>query len=313
MRYILWSGGLDSTYLLCKCARENDETIQPIYVLFPETVNRGAADKEIEAQENLLPFIRAEQGIKAEILTPIRIEEENLPKRPEFDVAYEHMQNEDLVSKHYMYRALGKLTDEYPGIMIGIEAPPPGRFEDDRGRTEQALNKYGMSIQDDGTLTLAPDGNKDMFTIFGGLKFCMAHINAEQELKELREWGYDDLIPLVRTCCTSLPQQCGVCSNCEIKMLYGDTFKTIMPRAYVNYQIKKYLESIDTKYADLFTLFVWGRYHLPVGATTTNASGQTEKIYISASTNNVLTQWFNALLDNYPNFDKVNQADYGIE
>lgn len=313
MRYILWSGGLDSTYLLCKLARESDEPIQPIYVLFPETVNRGAADKEIEAQDNLLPFIRSEHGIRAEILKPIRIKEDDLPYREGFEEAYDRQQNEPLVAKHYMYRALGKLTDKYPGIMIGIEAPPPGRFANGIGRTETALNEYGIHIQDDGTLTLDENGNKDMFTIFGGLKFCIAHTNAIEELEALKKWGYEDLIPLMRTCCTALPQQCGVCSNCEIKMLYGDTFKTIMPRAYVNYQIKQYLKSVDEQYANYFTLFVWGQYHLPTGSITTNASGTSHKIFLSNEKAGKLEGWFNALLDSYPNFDKVDRAKYGIE
>lgn len=313
MRYILWSGGLDSTYLLCKCARESDEPIQPIYVLFPEVVNRGAASKEMEVQDNLLPFIRSERGIKADILSPLRIEEDDIPEVPSFDLAYEKVQNEDVVKNRYMYRSLGKLTEKYPGIMIGIEAPPPGRFSDNIGSTERALNSYGITIEDDGTLKLSEDGNNDMFTIFGGLKFCMAHINAEQELQELREWGYDDLIPLVWTCCTNLPQQCGVCSNCEIKMLYGDTFKTIMPRAYVNYKIKQYLASIDEKYALYFTIFVWGRYHLPDGIISTNIREQARTFYMSQQTAQKCTKWFNALLDNYPNFDEVNRADYGIE
>lgn len=313
MRYILWSGGLDSTYLLCKCARESDEEIQPIYIFFPECVNRGAADKEVEAQENLLPCIRSENNIKAKILPPIRIKEKDLPERPEFDAAYERMQNEDIVSKHYMYRSLGRLTDKYPGIMIGIEAPPPGRYDSDVGRTERALNSYGIEIQDDGTLTLASGGNKDMFTIFGGLKFVMAHINAIQELDELHEWGYDDLIPLMRTCCTSLPQQCGVCSNCEIKMLYGDTFKTIMPRAYVNYKVKQYTKSISENAATYFTLFVWAKYNMPAGSIQTSASGVSQKLYISQDTASRYENWFNALLDSYPNFDEVNREDFGIE
>lgn len=313
MKYIYWSGGLDSTYLLCKTARNTAEQIQPVYIIFPETRSRGAADLEMRAQNDLLPLIRAENGITATILKPIQIKEEDIPQDVSFESAYERMYNEDILSKHYMYRSLGKLAKQYPGIMIGIEAPPPNTRANNIGKTEEAITSYGIKIADDGTLMLEENGNKDMYTIFGNMKFCMVHINAIDELKELHEWGYDDLIPLCRTCCTTLPQQCGVCSNCEIKMRYGDTFKKYMPRAYVNYQVKQYLRTIDEKYATLYTIFVWGGGHLRSGRFSSNASGNTEDFYLSTTTVSKLEAWFNMLLDNYPNFDKVNRADYVIE
>lgn len=313
MQYIYWSGGLDSTYLLCKIARNTTEQIQPVYIIFPETSERGAANLEMSAQNDLLPLIRAENGITATILKPIQIKEKDIPQDVEFESAYERMYNEDILSKHYMYRSLGKLAKQYPGIMIGIEAPPPNTRVNNIGKTEEAITSYGIKIADDGTLMLEENGNKDMYTIFGNMKFCMVHINAIDELKALHEWGYDDLIPLCRTCCTTLPQQCGVCSNCEIKMRYGDTFKKYMPRAYVNYQVKQYLRTINEKYATLYTIFVWGGGHLRSGRFTSNASGHTEDFYLSTTTVSKLEEWFNLLLDNYPNFDNVNRADCGIE
>lgn len=311
MRYILWSGGFDSTYLLCRCARESDEDIQPIYIIFPEAVARGSAAKEVEAQNNLLLFMKTEPGIKAKILQPIRIEEDKLPHRKEFEDAYEKMQDDDFISRRYMYRALGRLTEEYPNLMVGIEAPPP---KVDRPSTTRAtLAKYGISILDDGTVQLNEDGNVDMFNIFKGLKFCMIDVSAQDELQAFRDWGYDDLVPLCRTCCTGANQACGVCAACKTKMECGDTFKTLMPRGYVNYQIKQYVESINSTYALYFTLFVWGNYNLRTGKFTTNIGRQSRDMFISQTTAANMSKWFNALLDNYPNFDKVDRAEYGIE
>ena len=139
MKYIYWSVGLDSTYLLCKTARNTTEQIQPVYIIFPETRSRGAADLEMRAQNDLLPLIRAENGITATILKPIQIKEEDIPHDVEFENAYERMYNEDILSKHYMYRSLGKLAKQYPDIMIGIEAPPPNTRANNIGKTEEAI------------------------------------------------------------------------------------------------------------------------------------------------------------------------------
>ena len=162
MQYIYWSGGLDSTYLLCKIARNTTEQIQPVYIIFPETSERGAANLEMSAQNDLLPLIRAENSITATILKPIQIKEEDIPQDVEFESAYERMYNEDILSKHYMYRSLGKLAKQYPGIMIGIEAPPPNTMANNIGKTEEAITSYGIKIADDGTLILEENGNKDM-------------------------------------------------------------------------------------------------------------------------------------------------------
>ena len=86
-----------------------------------------------------------------------------------------------------------------------------------------------------------------------------------------------------------------------------------MPKAYVNYQVKQYLRTINEKYATLYTIFVWGKGHLQNGRFTSNASGHTEDFYLSTTTASKLEEWFNLLLDNYPNFDKVNRDDYVIE
>lgn len=312
MRYILWSGGFDSTYLLCRCARESEEEIQPIYIIFPEAVARGSAQMEIEAQDTLLMLIKLKDGIKANILKPIRIEEDKLPTRNDFDESYEKMQYDDFISRRYMYRALGKLTDEYPNLMVGIEAPPE-RANRGRGSTVETLAKYGIDVLPDGTVSLQPDGNMDMYNIFKGLKFCMIDTLAEEELQAFKEWGYEDLVPLCRTCCTGQRQACGVCAACKTKMECGDLFKRYMPKGYVNYKIKEYVQQFGDVDAYYFTLFVWGGSKIRTGKFNINIGRQVHNMFISSSTATKYEAWFNALLDNYPNFDKVNRADYGIE
>lgn len=312
MRYILWSGGFDSTYLLCKCARETDEDIQPIYIIFPEAVDRGSAVKEMEAQDELLPLIRIQNGIKATILPPIRIKEQDLPTRAGFEEAYEKVQNNEFLSRRYMYRALGKLTDKFPNLMVGIEAPPDtvGRG---KGNTVNALSEHGIDILPDGTVSLRNNGDVDMYSVFKGLQFCMINTTAHEELEAFKDWGYEELIPLCRTCCTGLNQACGVCAACKTKMECGEDFKRYMPRGYVNYQIKEYIEQFSELEAYYFTLFVWGGGRIRTGRFHVNIGRCIHDMFISSATAKKYEAWFNALLDNYPNFNKANRTDYGIE
>lgn len=312
MRYILWSGGFDSTYLLCRCARESDEEIQPIYIIFPEAISRGSAQLEEEAQHTLLTLIKLKDGIKANILKPIHIEEDKLPTREDFDISYEKMQGNEFLSRRYMYRALGRLTDKYPNLMVGIEAPAK---ESGRkiGNLVRALSEQGIEILPDGTVSLKDGGNVDMYNIFKGLQFCMIDVTAEEELQAFKDWGYEDLVPLCRTCCTGQTQACGVCAACKTKMECGDVFKRYMPKGYVNYKIKEYVQQFGDLDAYYFTLFVWGHDSIRTGKFNVNIGRQTHDMFISSSTANKYEKWFNALLDNYPNFDQVNREDFGIE
>ena len=312
MKYILWSGGFDSTYLLCKCARETNEEIQPIYIIFPEAVDRGSAAKEMEAQDELLPLIKIQNGIKATILPPIRIKEEDLPTRPDFEESYEKVQNNEFLSRRYMYRALGRLTGEYPNLMVGIEAPPES-VDRGRGNTVNALSEHGIDILPDGTVSLRTNGNVDMYNVFKGLQFCMINTTAHEELESLKNWGYEELIPLCRTCCTGLNQACGVCAACKTKMECGEDFKRYMPRGYVNYKIKEYVKQFSELEAYYFTLFVWGGGTIRTGRFRVNIGRCIHDMFISSNTAKKYEAWFNALLDNYPNFDKVNRTEYGIE
>lgn len=312
MKYILWSGGFDSTYLLCKCARETNEEIQPIYIIFPEAVDRGSAAKEMEAQDELLPLIKIQNGIKATILPPIRIKEEDLPIRPDFEESYEKVQNNEFLSRRYMYRALGRLTVKYPNLMVGIEAPPAATNRG-KGMTVNALSERGIDILQDGTVSLRSGGDINMYNVFKGLQFCMINTTANEELDAFKNWGYEDLVPLCRTCCTGLNQACGVCAACKTKMECGEVFKPYMPRGYVNYQIKKYVSQFSELEAYYFTLFVWGGGTIRTGRFRVNIGRCIHDMFISSNTAKKYEAWFNALLDNYPNFDKVNRTEYGIE
>ena len=120
MRYIMWSGGWDSTYLLCKRARESDETIQPIYINY----RHGNEVNERKFKQTLLSLIRAKSDIKAEIREVIEIAEEALPASEAFDAAYEKCGPyiEELYGDHNLFRFFGKAALIFSTPEIGMDS-----------------------------------------------------------------------------------------------------------------------------------------------------------------------------------------------
>ena len=213
MKYILWTGGWDSTYLLAKRAREGG-VIQPLY----ERMLRNNIIRERNARRTILPMLRRAPGIQAKIMDPIEVSEEDLPGSPAYDKAYESMKGKIAP----IYRTLGKMGMLYPGCEIGIEAPAPGTRP--IGRTEKIMKDGGLILNEEGRI--APGkGDPTLLEILGRLSFPLLHIHAGMMMEDVKAWGYMDIFRHTWTCDTGLPARCGVCHNCETKWKYGDTFQ----------------------------------------------------------------------------------------
>lgn len=296
MHYVLWSGGFDSTYLLCKRAREEATVIQPVYEVFP----RYNTTNERKHRLELLNLIRAKKDIKGTIRDPIEIAKEALPISEEYDAAYER--KKDIVGP--MYASLGKMALLFPGCEIGIEAPAPGFRPNDIGQIEQCMIDHGLKLDDNGNVTPGV-GDPDILLLYGGFSFPILHINAAQELADFKTWGYDDVIKKTWTCTCALDRQCGVCHNCEVKWRYGDTFRWMFnERAQKDHDIKLWLEGKDKKentgYADAFTQYVMN------GDWYSEESEDRESKEERQQRSENLMAYFSYLENNWPNVEDIN-------
>lgn len=246
MRYILWTGGWDSTYLLAQRAREGG-IIQPVY----EKIQRDNLIRERKARQAILPMLRRAAGIRAKIMDPIEVSEESLPTSPAYDKAYETWKGKIAP----IYRSLGKMGMLYPGCEIGIEAPAPGTRK--IGRTEKIMKDGGLILDDEGRI-MPEKGDPALLEIFGRLSFPLLHTNAAEMLSDVKAWGYLDIFRNTWTCDTGLPKRCGVCHNCETKWKYGDTFRWMFsPEAQRDHAIKvKLSEQRGEELADQFMWYV---------------------------------------------------------
>lgn len=288
MRYILWSGGFDSTYLLCKWARESDECIQPVHVIMPE---HACIKKQSRAIKSILPLLRAKTDVKAEIKDVIEIDEENLPAWEAYDNAYARYGNTDFLSG--MYHCIGRVTLLYPKIAIGVEAPPTGWR--DIGRVHNFMLEHGLSIDEEGNVADGV-GEEDVLALLGGYSFPLLRKTEAEMLEEVKAWGYfEDIFQNIWTCDTPYNDPCGVCRACDNKLRSGDAFHWMFTKnALRMHEIKEYLKTLENgeTYAEYFTRY--GRN-----------SGHIYKNDDDATDVTALKTYFDNLAENWPDVEGI--------
>lgn len=290
MRYILWSGGWDSTYLLCKRARESDEEIQPI-CMAPNGYAR--VDKERAARWNIFSLLQGKKDIKAKIRVPIEIPEDGLPPWEEYDAAYKRTYAKHPEELEGMFGCLGRITKFFPQPEIGIEAPAPDSRTNNIGKMEALMLGSGLKLDAEGKVTPGV-GDADILMILGCYQWPILHINEAQMLEDVKAWGYfDDIFQHTRSCYTNEDRCCGVCRACDIKLMYGDAFKfQFDEKALKDHAIKAWLENKGGKYADYFKTYA-------MNGNWVTLDDDTEK------TKELIT-YFNDLEANWPKVDDIN-------
>lgn len=321
MRYILWSGGWDSTYMLCKAARESDESIQPVVLSY--SWNHGNATSERSARKELLTIIRGKDGIKAEIREPIEISADALPSTEEYEAAYENKVRqgvEALYGEHNLFYLFGKASILFPGIYLGIEAPAPGKRENNLGRFPTLLKENGITVNQDGTLDLT-NADEDFKTVFGNVRLPIVYITEIQMISDAKEWGYfDDVFQKTWSCQSSMEVPCGVCRACETKWDSGDAFLwRFGEQGIKNHEIKQYLKTVDeekgTNYAEYFTKYITNGKWITVGMIEENPGISTMANEVNTESSEYkevqqksenLMEYFSYLDKNWPEAQSIN-------
>lgn len=283
MRYILWSGGWDSTHLLCKMARESSESIQPVYV-----VRTGLSNVPYEraARRLMLPLIRAAEGVLAKIKEPVELAQAGLPDFPELDAAYPKYEGK-IINGFSIY---GKVALLYPGIAIGIEAPAPGTRT--VSRTKQCILDGGLTLGEDGSVSHGETYDADAWAVFGGMTFPIIDVDKAQMMEDVIAWGYlDSIFKHTRGCFTPEDRYCGVCGACELERKYGNIFDWRFDhQAQRDYAIKEWLKKNKGEdYADYFRVYVMEKH----GA----------RVQLGEEKTNLLADYFAWLQNNWPDVE----------
>lgn len=208
---VLFSGGFDSTFMLCLLARTKNVTIQPYYL----DIRRHIRNEERRAVRNILAALQKKQDLKAKIL-PVKIVNPDFFV-PSCDVEQAWRKFKD---KPYVIggqqRYLAEFAKVHPGICWGQERylETPGHM------TRLLLDKGNWKFTDDGVgYFTKEDCDPDVFLLFGNLTAPVAKYSEPMMWDKVKEWGYEDVFRHIRFCYYLMDgKPCGMCLPCQVKL-----------------------------------------------------------------------------------------------
>lgn len=210
IKYVLWTGGWDSTFLFLKLIHDDEvQTIQPIYVAGD---GRGSELKEIQTMNDLLPRLRAINS--TEIKDLIIINKGDIPENSRITEAYDHIRG--IVKIGTQYEWLARLSEQYPGIAIGIEKPS-GEYSG----CVAAIEKTGRMVNGGGGYYYVDQSNSndDCNTLFGNFSFPLYEIDERTMLEQVRLNHEEEVMKDIWFCHSPIHNQpCGFCRPCQQKM-----------------------------------------------------------------------------------------------
>lgn len=207
---MLWSGGWDSTFMLCKLLREYDE-VQPYYIRF----HRSGEEMEMKAINEITDLLEEHKNLKGRLL-PVTYVEHTSIKFPGWLVeAWKKYRDEPYtVSKQYLF--LAAFAIKHKGIAVGQE-----RYYEKPGHITRLMYKKGhMKFRDDGTGYFnKKDCDKDVYALFGNAVYPVC-LDSELMMKDKAEaWGMMDIMDKSWFCYQPINgKPCGMCGPCKVKM-----------------------------------------------------------------------------------------------
>lgn len=234
IRYVLWTGGFDSTFMILKYARE-EFIIQPVYVIDPE---RRSTQYELNAMKAIIKLLETKYAadIKAEI-RPVRIiEMKDIPPDARITSYYNDLSERIKIGSQYEW--LSRLATMFPFLDIGVE-----KHIDAFGGCSSAIKNDGGFIDYNGIGQLnVLKSSEQTIALFGKFRFPIYQYTGTEMLALVHAWGWDEIIQKSWFChnpILNLP--CGMCRPCQQKM--EDCLDFLLPKGAQ----KRYKLYIKTK------------------------------------------------------------------
>ncbi len=214
---ILWTGGFDSTFMLCLLARTKSAVIQPYYL----DIKRSIQKDEHRAIREIMKVLRKKKDLKAKIL-PVKF------VKQEYFVPFDDVVKalEKYAGKPYVVggqqRFIAEFSKTHKGICWGHE-----RYLDKPGHiTQLFLDKANWKFTEDGVgYFTKEDCDPDVFTLFGNLTCPVASYSEPMMWEKIQEWGYEDVFEHICFCYYPIDgKPCGSCLPCNLKLTYKMDF-----------------------------------------------------------------------------------------
>jgi 7-cyano-7-deazaguanine synthase len=158
--YIFWTGGWDSTYRIVELSQK-DITIQPLYCV---DKSRKSNEKEIAQMKKIIRALKKHEKTRAQMNDIKIINVEDVPENQEITDAFGRICSD--VKLGIQYEWLGRLSQYYPMIEVGIEKPS-GEYSG----CNAAIEKAGALMQQENTWVLDKKvSSKDLNLLFGNMR-----------------------------------------------------------------------------------------------------------------------------------------------
>lgn len=213
-RYVFWTSGWDSTYMVIKLLRDGYE-VQPLYILNPK---RKSRHRELVALEELSRLIS--EQIKTGKLLPYQIINlKTIKKDPEIIRAFDSIMEKLPQGQRplgYQYRYLASFArqhPEYPVIAIGLERA----LCPDQCACSSIIRQFGKLTPeyriDDSSLP-------ELVTLLGKFDFPIMDTTEEEMVVNIKKWGYEDIMKHIWFCHRPIRgEPCGFCNPCSSKVI----------------------------------------------------------------------------------------------
>ncbi len=206
---VFWTGGWDSTYRIVELSRM-EIIIHPVYCLDPKRISTSL---ELKHMEDILEIIAEKTETKAEFLSIEKIDITTLKPNKEIEKAWKRIVKTIHLGSQYIW--LAKIAKQYPGIELGLEKPN-GEFSG----AITAITRLGNLIYKDGVYVCdKAKSSEDILAIFGNVSLPIANLTETDMLKNIKQWGYEDIMKKIWFCHTPISgNTCGVCRPCQQMM-----------------------------------------------------------------------------------------------
>ncbi|MBO4467980.1 MAG: hypothetical protein J5766_01630 [Clostridia bacterium] len=230
--YILWTSGWDSTYRMVELSRMENVTVQPVYIT---GIGRKSEQREIRAQNEILEALSEKPETKATILPVKYVNEKDIPIDDKITKAYDEIRK--TIALGGQYNILSQYAAICPGIEIGSEGGEEGTM-----RMTESIRLGGGLVKSGDTYILDPEKATETGKLaFGNFSFPIIDKAEAAMLKNIKDWGYEDVMSHIWFCHTPMKngRQCGVCRACEVKML--NHMEWLLPKdAQRRFKVKRF-------------------------------------------------------------------------
>ena len=150
----------------------------------------------------------------------ITVERDVIEENSDITEAYNRIKKNDSLGSQYEW--LARLALKYPRIAIGADKP-----NGELGRTGNLVERNGGKlILSEGKWVVDKDASsEDCSIVLGGFSYPIIHTTELEMKKNIREWGYEDVMSKIWFCHMPIKgKACGYCRPCQIKMGSGMSF-----------------------------------------------------------------------------------------